>query len=362
MTEYIDSFGIYAPIVGIITSPSQLSLMQRWNSIGFGNLTMGIIPGLGARGNPVLWMPFGASLCKTHSHQDTFIQGLRVNMSSLSGVGGAGLFDFSNCDRNILRCKINADGSISVYADPDATTPLICTTGIVFTANTDAYLELSAVLTGTTNINVAAQVWVNGILVGSGNTNSNINKNNLKSLSATFNRIFLYSGVANNGGAYISDYYLNNATGSFNNGPYLNPTLAIDAYPLPNGDSTPLQWTPLGGGGTHYTEINELPSDGDASYVASSTPGQIDNYDWQDVLSFSGTVKSVQLSYCARTTDEGNRSFRGNVGVTEAVTPTFGLPGNYQYFHTPFDVDPATGIEWTRVGFNAKQFGIELIS
>ncbi len=362
MTEYVDSFGIYVPIVGVVAGPSQTSLMQRWNSIGFGNLTMGIVPGTGARGNPALWMPFGASICKTHSHQAKFIQGQLINIHSLAGVGGGRLFTFANCDRNICQLQINADGSISVFADPDSANITICTSAIAITANVNTYLELVATLTGTTNINVAVEVYVNGILVASGNANSGINNNTLKSLTTTFNRVFLYSGVNTNGGCYFSDYYLNNGAGSTCNGPYLNPTLEIDAFPLPNGDNTPLQWSPLGGAGTHYTEINELPSDGDASYVSSQTIGNQDNYDWQDILSFSGTIQTVQISFCGRSDAEGKRSFRGNVNVTEANTPTFGLPSTYQYFHTPFDTDPATGLAWTRTGFNAKPFGIELIS
>lgn len=362
MTEYIDSFGIYAPIVGVIAGPSQTSLMQRWNSIGFGNLNMGIVPALGARGNPVLWMPFGASMCKTLTHQAKFTQGQLINIHSIAGVGGGRLFTFANCDRNICQLQINADGSISVFADPDSANLTICTSAAVIIANTDSYLELVATLTGTTNINVAVEVYVNGILVASGNANSGINNNTLKSLTTTFNRVFLYSGVATNGGCYFSDYYLNNGSGSTNTGPYLNPTLAIDAYPLPNGDSTPLQWIPLGGVGTHYTEINELPADGAASFVSSQTIGNKDSYNWQDILSFSGTVGTVQLSFCARTDAEGIRSFRGNINVTEQNTDTFGLPGTDQYFHTAFDVDPATGVAWTRVGFNAKPFGLELVS
>lgn len=362
MTEYVDSMGIYALISGINCVPSQLSLMQRWNSIGFGNLNICIRPGLGARGNPVLDMPFGATIVKTLTHQAKFCVGMLVNMNSNAGVGGGPLITLGNCDRNICELSVNADGSITVYADPGAGNVLMLTTAIAITAFTNAYLEFVVTLSGTTNIVVTTQVYVNGVLLGNSVVFSGINNNTLKSLNTTMNRIFLSSGVATNGGTRISDFYINNGSGSTNTGPYLNPTLAIDAYPLPNGDNSPLQWIPLGGVGAHYSEINELPADADASYVLSATIGNKDSYDWQDIASFSGTIKTVQLSYCARTDAEGLRSFRGNINSTEQNTPTFGLPGTYQYFHTAFDVDPATGVAWTRTGFNAKPFGIELVS
>jgi hypothetical protein len=132
---------------------------------------------------------------------------------------------------------------------------------------------------------------------------------------------------------------------------------------FPNGDGGTLQWTPLGGG-SQYNKINENPADGDTSYLSSSTPGNISVFDWQDIPTFTGTVKTVQLSYYARKDDEGTRTFRGNIGNTgsEEQTATYSLGGNYLYYHQAFDVDPATGLPWTQPNFNAKKFGIELVA
>jgi len=362
MLEYCDSFGIYQNRIGLTNCvPSQYSLMTRWNSIGNGNLQIATVGGAGARGNPALWLPFGAKISKTFSHHATYTVGARINISSTLGVGGGVLFELGNCAQLLVDLIVNADGSVTVRGQPSGAAVTILTTAVGIVASTNCYLELSVVLTGTTNINAAVQVWINGVSFGSANANIGINAAQLSSLSATFNRIYLSSGVVTNGGTYLSDFYVTNGDGATNTGA-LGP-VEVDAYPLPNGDGGTLQWSAYGGG-AHFSEINELPSDGDAGYVSSSVIGQVDSYDWQDVVTFSGTVKSVQLSYCARTNDEGSRAFRGNIGAggVEQHTATYGLPFTYQYFHQAFDLDPATGLAWTRTNFNAKQFGIELVA
>ena len=90
MTEYVDSMGIYVPISGIVAGPSQSSLLTRYNGIGTGNHQIGIQSTGGVRGNPVLYLPFGASIYKTISHQPQYTAGFNVNMASTLGTGGGG--------------------------------------------------------------------------------------------------------------------------------------------------------------------------------------------------------------------------------------------------------------------------------
>ena len=49
----------------------------------------------------------------------------------------------------------------------------------------------------------------------------------------------------------------------------------------------------------------------------------------------------------------------GDTG-TEANSGDFYLEDSYVYHHFPFDTDPATGLAWTRAGFNAKRFGVKV--
>ncbi len=375
MTEFVDSFGIYVVTNGIIVAPSQISLLTRFNGIGSGNPQLGVLPNGGLRGNPVLFVPFGGSIYKTVSHQPTYTVGFNVNMSSNVGVGGGDLFQFLNTGTIMCSVKVNADGSIVIYAFNNQAAWTILTTGVLLNANQDNYLEVQATCSvySTNKLRMFAQLWVNGVSQGSATLDTTVTVSSLFTQTgifgtnptpqspAVFNRIGFLSGVTTNGGAKFSDFYLNNGSGSTNTGPF--GVVEVDAYPLPDGDGGILQWSPLGGTGTQYSQINTLPAPGNTSYVSSSTPGQRSSFTWQDIVSFSGTVKTVQLSYSARSNDEGLRSFQSTIGNTgsEQQGVENGLPNDFIYFHQCFDIDPATGLPWTVTNFNAKQFGVGLV-
>lgn len=360
MTEFVESFGIYDLLVGISGTVSQKSLRNRWNSTGVGG-GIWVEAGKGKRGQPALVLGPGASLARTLSHQSLWIIGYNINVSSTAGVGGGKTLDMMNNGQPLCSLYVNVDGSLKVQANGNG--PIIATSSPCLTAAVDAYLEISATLTTSgSDMNLAVECWVNGVSQCTGSGLIGRNVNTLTSQTPTFNQLFIQDGIGGSTGrCYISDMYLNNGSGATNLTKF--GTVEIDAYPLPNGDDG-VQWTPLGGSGSNFSEINENPADGNASYVLANTVGKKDSYTWQDIVSFTGTVKSVQISYFARVDQEGVRAFQGTIGAggTEAQTASFGLSFNYLYYHQAFDLDPATGLAWTRTGFNAKDFGISLVS
>lgn len=365
MTEFTDSFQIYDLISGIIVGPSQTSLRTRYNSIGQGNLSMGVKAS--PSGHLALYLPFGGSIYKTFSHQAKYTIGFRLNLACNAGVGGAdSLIQFNNCERTLASLRVNADGSILVFGNNTGTT-VICSnsTANLVTANTNCYVEFSCVATDLgTDINIASQVWIDNTLVATGNANIGRDKATLVSQSATFNYIAIYSGVATPGQAYFWDLYLTNGSGSTNTG-RLGSAIApygITSQPiLPNADTGTVQWTPKSGS-VHFNQINELPADDDSTYNGTIIPGKIDSLDWQPIPTFTGTVKSVQISYDVKSTQEGTCIIKGNIGAAgaEEKTNQFGLCSSYYYQHQAFDIDPATSLPWTQVNFNAKAFGYEL--
>lgn len=373
MIEYADSFGIYTlAVAGSPTSfgPSQQSLRTRWNAIGTGSTQTGVLANQGNRGNPALYLPFGSQIAKTLTLQATFTVGFRLNMGCTAGVGNDGaisLIDLGNIAAGgappLASLRVNADGSILVYGNGSPST-VILTTAAAVVANTDCYLEFSATISGTTNMLVAAEVRVNGVTVGVGSATIGLAASALAPGVASFKWVFLNSGVATPGQAYISDFYITNGVGPTNTGflaGVLSPWEEI-GFLLPSGDGTTLDWTPLSGS-VHYTEINEIPQDGDASYVSAGTPGSVDTYHWQPIPSFDGTICAVQLSLCASSDQEGLRTFQGNVGPagSQHQTEEFGLcSGNY-YRTAVFEVDPTTGLPFTQAAFNSRLFGIGLV-
>ncbi len=372
-TEFIDSFGIYVTN-SVSTGASAVSLYERWTGIGDGNHSLSVAAGKGARGNPALWIPFGGAIYKTLSHQQTYTVGFTLNMSSNAGVGGGDLIQLQNTAQILCSLMVNADGSVLVYAN-NTTSLVVCTLAAGFIlANTNCFIELKSTISGTSNVNVAGTVNIYNaagalLATATGNVNTGLSTNSLATLTglfgmnvvpafaAVYNRVGLLAGCTTNGQAYISDLYINTSAGTVNTG-FLGPVI-IDPYPLPASDGGTLQWTPLSGA-VHFSQINELPSDGDTSYNAAPSAGLTDAYGWEVVTAFSGSVHTVQISYCARSTDEGPCAIKSCIGPTGALaqSPAFPLPGNYNYWHFAFDLDPTTGLPWTVAGFNANQKGV----
>ena len=364
MTEYVDSMEIYVT-TSVSPGASQSSLLTRFNSNGQGNLAMGIKASPG--GDLALYLPFGASTFKTFSHQTKYTLGFRLNMSCIAGVGGGDhLVGFMSCHQILASLRVNADGSILVFGNGLSST-VICANaaaGLV-SAATDCYVEFVCIATDTgTDINVASEVWIDDVMVASGNADIGRNKNTLVSQRADFNCIEFNSGVATNGQAYFWDVYLTNGSGATNTGRLgsnVSPFGIIARPILPDADSATIQYTPLSGS-VHFSEINELPADGDTSYNGATASGKIDSLGWQPIPTFNGTVKSVQISLCQRSTEEGTAVTKANIGAAgaEEKSSAFGLCSSYFYQHQAFDLDPATAAPWTQPNFNAKLFGYEL--
>lgn len=362
MNLFVDSMGIYTLYNGSNGTACVQSLRNRWNVTGTGG-SIYAEANRGARGNPGLTLGFGGAIAKTFPHRSTYILGIRFAMTSLAGVGGGSSFiDFFNNNQPLCTLQILNDGSIKVYGNGVIAT-VILTTGIVISPSTLTYLDLKATISGITAMTLAVEVFVNGVSLGTGSSLIGRDASTLTNRLATFNRIFLSSGVATNGQSYISDLYLNDNLGGINDVPIANPLLEIDPYPLPNADGSKLDWQP-DTGSIHYNRVNENPPDGDSTYLKSSNIGDIDSWGWEDLVRLTDSINAVQLTYFARTTDEGNRSFQGTIGLNGAdgQTQTFGLNNDYTHHHQSFDLNPAGNVPWTPPVFNADEFGIELIA
>lgn len=132
---------------------------------------------------------------------------------------------------------------------------------------------------------------------------------------------------------------------------------------LPDGAGSLTQWS-VTGAASNYAAVNGDGSSGDAKYVASSTPGQIDRYTFSDIAAFSGTIKGIQVTAQARKDDAGSRSFnvqtKSGAAIVDGVVHNLG--NTYLGFYETFEKDPNTGAAWTRTNLNAAEFGVKLVS
>ncbi len=125
---------------------------------------------------------------------------------------------------------------------------------------------------------------------------------------------------------------------------------------LPSANGALDEWTPLTP--PNWSEVNEIPPGGDASYNSSAAPGNIDLYVYNPTLAGvpSGLiVVALQHSLCTRS-DAGTPSVASQVGGTAAA----GVPVGGSYHFTPiqpYDQNPVAGRAWLLTDFPATQLG-----
>ena len=134
----------------------------------------------------------------------------------------------------------------------------------------------------------------------------------------------------------------------------------------PNADGHYAAWTPLVAG-PHFSQVNEIPPDGDVSYVSSSNIGDIDTYK----IPNTGYTPPIQVLgvqsviYCRKDL-AGTRIIAPVIrqGGVDAVMADFSLPlTTYTYAKQVYDLggdtslNPATGLAWTQADLTAAEFG-----
>lgn len=361
--EWADSFQIQTKAIAgdpASFSPSRVDLQKEWNGVGIGNNQVGVVANSTARGTSALYIPFGGSILRTLSHQATFTIGMRIKIGCVDGIGGSNsLFDFSNNSTPLSSLRIKLDGSILLFCDNnqsrvvfDSVTPLIV-------ANQEVYIELTTTISGTTTLSIQSSLWVNDTFIGTGSHATSHASTDLPSQDATLNRITLNAGVTSNGQCLFSDLYIIKGTtrlgtNVFPFGVEIDPIFTIS-------DSTPITWSPTGGG-SHWDQINDNPPNAEATYVEASVIGTVDSYNWETVPNFAGTIPSVFMKLLCRSTAEGLSRTQGNVGAggSQAQTEIFGLCASAYYQCHSFDVDPLTGVAWLPAAFNTRPFGIQI--
>jgi len=116
---------------------------------------------------------------------------------------------------------------------------------------------------------------------------------------------------------------------------------ALKLYALaPTGDVA-VAWTPLGGG-SNFSEVDEVPPDGDTSYVSSAAVGAVDQYAYPLTGVPAGSSIPFLQHELDMKVDAGSRSVGSDVqGVAAAG---FALTNGYHIYPTPYDVNPGTGV------------------
>ncbi len=347
-TKFAESFTRYE--LGNTTSSAALltELTSYWTQI-FSRVDI-ISNGRNGQGLRIQW---GSYIFKTLPHASEWVVefAFRIN----SGNGGGTLFQLLNNDDAAPICiSPNFDGTITVYAG-GVGGPILGTSDKVLHRNQwyHASLVVSLAESGGT-IRTTADLKINGeTWVPSATVNTGIPVSSLLSGDATVNVAYFEPGLSSAGNSDIDDLVIRSGT----------TTRFGDVEILgivPNGDVVSDFTT--SSGSAHFSLVNEIPVDNDTTYVKSGTIAQQDIWDWQDIPTFSGTLKSVVISMCARKDDEGSKAFKIVVGDTgtEDESEDFYVGDSYIYHHTAWDLDPNGDIPWTRTNFNSKRWGVKI--
>lgn len=131
---------------------------------------------------------------------------------------------------------------------------------------------------------------------------------------------------------------------------------------MPDGAGDDSDWTPVSG--ANWTNVDEIPNDGDTTYVESAVAADSDLYEMEDTPPDVGsTIHGVQVSAVAKNPDGGTTDIAVKVKVdtTEDVGATQTLASDYFYISSFFDEDPDAAAAWTASAIDDMQAGMDVV-
>ena len=351
MMEFMDSFDHYN------TSDE---LVAKWTTANGSSL------GPGRNGQGLIL----AGVMKSLSLQTEWITGFAFNIKTSTGLGAIEpLYQILNVNTTIGTMAVDTDGSISLWAG-NGFNNLIATTltdspPFYLHPNQWYYCEIKWVITPGMNTAVGATLKINNVQVAFGSASSGLNANNFLVPGSGAN-VHQWSNLDIFGNVVLDDLNIKNANGAFNND-FIGDVKIGCLYPR---QDVLTQWNGLIPG-NQFSQINSQFPVGDSSYVyatsdphAPTTPS--DNFNWQPVSPFVGSIIAVQYLVYARKDDEGTREiqqFFGTPGSSfpGALSPVWSLGDTYLYYYYDMDINPSTGSAWGVADFNSSQFGFQLV-
>jgi hypothetical protein len=162
---------------------------------------------------------------------------------------------------------------------------------------------------------------------------------------------------------YVDDIYVIDTLGTDHNN-YLGAVQVGSLVPSGSGHACVTPWS-LSGAAHDYTAVQEIPSDGDISYLETSTQTAYSLMSFTNNLAFSG-ISAVQLELCAKKTGPGLATYKPLVfdTVNQGTPVTLTTPDIYpqtDYFYSSnlWTKVPTNNAAWTTANINSIQFGIQ---
>ncbi len=132
---------------------------------------------------------------------------------------------------------------------------------------------------------------------------------------------------------------------------------------LPDGNGVTQDWG-FTGGATAWESIDEIPADGDTSFIDATGVNNTSVFSIEDVATNLVDIAGVQMTHVVRKLDAGAATLQGSLvsngfdgsGVDRSITE------NYAHWNDVIELDPDGDIAWTPVKLNATEYKIEKTS
>jgi hypothetical protein len=308
----------------------------------------------GRTGTYALSLSYGGGYVKqSYPETSKFVVGFAMSPAAQQ-IGVIVEFDDGNTVQGQLR--LNAAGGVEywTYNSEGFATLVVSSVPGLIRLNTYQYLEVSVVFSTSATGSASAQLNGQSIFAIT-NIVTSASANN----SAT--SVTVVNGGNVDAGLLVDDLYICNGSGTINNS-FLGDVSVECLLPNGPGQVTGSPWTPFGAQ-FNYECVNEVPPLG-ATYVYSSTPGNIDLYTIASLPGTPSAVVAVQIVACAEKTDSSSRVLGVGFGNNTSFVFNAGssLTNSYVMYPQPYDQDPITNAAWTVANVNNGQIGIKEIA
>jgi hypothetical protein len=347
MLLFVDSFDHYATA----------DIALKWSAVSSATQVT-IAPTAGRRGGGALSLTGNINTVrKDLVGVKTVIVGYAMKITAFPTAGGTigtnYWMSLGNADGVHLYFLVGADGSIAVHRLTSVNPSyqlLGSTTGAVLQPNVYAYIEVKATISAT-GVGMV-KILVNGVTVLS---LPNITTISYASTNEVTSRLTFNTPILSGPTLFFDDLYICDTSGTVNNDFFGD--VRIDVV-KPNADGTYRDFVP-DTGTAHFSRVNEAVAD-QLSFVAASTVGAKDSYQFEDLAGIVGTVRGVQIVDAAVKDDAGPRSVShlAKSGISEEYSAPIPLSTDRKLYTTIHERDPATGGNWTQTSLNAAEFGI----
>ena len=170
-------------------------------------------------------------------------------------------------------------------------------------------------------------------------------------------------GVGNSPPWSVDDVFVINDAGSINND-FVGDKQAF--LLLPDGDEATQDWVeiPAQGVGDNYLNINEVPADGDTSYIEADTVNDTSEFGLEDIDASIIDIIGVQMTQVARKLDAGAATLQGSIlsSASVAAGTDRSITENYAHWNDIIENDPNGDTPWTPTSWNLARYQIEKTS